>query len=133
MTRIDAKSVWITGIVATVVAAIVNALLVIIGTQALGLNAEGLFMPLNGPGPAITFTVIFLIVATLVFQVLAQRTADPVARFRTIAIVVLVLSFIPDLLMRSQPGGGWGEIILLMLTHVAAAAIIYGAFARRFA
>lgn len=133
MGKPDAKSIWTTGIVAAVVAAVINAALAVIGTQVFGLNASGAFQPLQGPGPAIIFTLFFLLIATLVFQVVANRSDRPVAQFRTIAIVALALSLIPDFLMVSQPGGGWGEAILLMVMHVVAAAVIYGAFARKFA
>ncbi len=135
-TGIATKDIWITGILAAVVAAILNALLVVIGVNLLGLNPDGLFQPLNGPGPVIIFSIFFLLLATLVFWWIARKAASParaVAAFRKIALGVLLLSFIPDLLLLNQPGAGIGEIILLMLTHVVAAAVIYGAFARRFA
>ncbi|MGI9252521.1 MAG: DUF6069 family protein [Thermomicrobiales bacterium] len=130
-TRTDAKSIWITGIVAAAVAAGLNALLVILSTTIFGLNADGLFLPLTGPAPVIMFTVISLLLATLVFWIISRRSDQPLATFRTIAIAVLLLSFLPDLWLLTQPVASWPEVIVLMLTHVVAAAVIYGAFARR--
>jgi hypothetical protein len=127
---IDAKGIWITGIAATVVAAALNALLVIVVTRLFGLNADGAFEPLNGPGAVIMFTVISLLVATFAFWIVAQRAERPLVTFRAIAVAVLLLSFIPDFWLLTQPAAGWAEVLVLMLTHVVAAAVILAAFTR---
>ncbi len=133
MRQTDAKLIWITGIAATAIAAILNALLVIIGVNLLGLNRDRALPPLDGPSAVVMFTVVFLLLATLVFWIIARRSPAPVGTFRTVTVIGLLVSFLPDLWLLTQPGAGPGEVILLMLTHVVAAAVIYGAFARRFA
>jgi hypothetical protein len=60
-----------------------------------------------------------------VFSLVATMAAKPVRTFRTIAAVVLGLSFIPDVLLATRHafGGGWPEAIALMMMHVVAWAV----------
>ena len=123
----DSRGIWISGILGAIVAAALNALVVIVATRVLGIDAEGDFPPLQGLGPVVMFTLFFLLLATLVYWLIARRADDPLSAFRAIAIAVLPLSFLPDLLMIPPPGGV-PEALTLMLTHVIAAAVIYAAF-----
>ena len=132
--RLGAADIWKAGIGGVIAAVILNALVVIVATRVFGLNAAGDFPPLNGPGAVVMFTAVFLLIATAVFQAIAARGARPLATFRTIAVAVTILSFIPDVWLALQPqeagGATWPEALILMVTHIIAAAAIYGAFSR---
>ncbi len=88
------------------------------------------FPPLDGPGPTIFFTVVLTLGAIGVY-VMVRRWADrPESLFRRIAIVVLLLSFLPDIAMLTDgaattfPGATPAGVGVLMLMHVKAAAVI---------
>jgi hypothetical protein len=126
---VGGRDIWLAGIAGTIVAAVLNAL-VAFAALALGVNREQDFQALNGPGPAMTFTVIGLLAATFVFWLIAQRAARPLETFRKVAVVVLLISFLPDLLLLTQPGAGVADVLTLMLMHVVAFAVILAAFSR---
>ena len=70
----------------------------------------------------IVFTTVLVTAAVLVFAVVARVAATPVRTYRRIALVALVLSFIPDFLL---PGSGapratWPAVSALMVMHVVA-------------
>lgn len=70
------------------------------------------------------FTVIGVIGAAVVYWILGRLNGDPVKRFNIIALIVLVLSFIPDILMLSSdfmPGATMAGVMALMLMHVVTA------------
>ena len=94
-------------------------------------------MPLNALsfGPVTFFTVAGVVAATIVYALLRRFTADPDRIFIWIAIVVLILSFIPDYLVIGQTtgmfaGGSVKTASLLALLHVTTAAIAVFAFTR---
>jgi hypothetical protein len=82
------------------------------------------FQPLTLPFVA-TFTVIGMIAATVVFAWTAQTQPNPIGTFVAIAVVGLVLSWLPDIaigLMGFIPGTTVAGILSLMALHVVAAA-----------
>ncbi len=81
------------------------------------------FVPF-GLGRYVLFTVLGVIGAAVVYWILGRLGGDPVRRFTIIAIVVLLLSFIPDLGMLFSdffPGATPAGVIGLMLMHVVTA------------
>ncbi len=117
---------WWVGLLVIVVATVVNIILAL-GTTALipGLAA---FLPL-GAGPIGFFTFIGSLGAVIVFALLGRFTRRPIRLFRIVAVVVLVLSLIPDLLMLSQPmfpSTTPTGVVVLMCLHVVVAAICVG-------
>ncbi len=77
------------------------------------------FMPLT-IGPPIIDTILGCLGAILVFASMASVRA-----YRRVAAVVLVLSFLPDVLLATshEMGGGWPEAVFLMIMHVVVWAI----------
>jgi hypothetical protein len=75
--------------------------------------------------PPIIDTVVLVSAAVFVFSFVATMASNPVPTFRFIAVVVLVLSFVPDVLLavRHSFGGGWLEALVLMSMHVVAWAV----------
>ena len=83
---------------------------------------------------AIVFwSIIGTIAAAAVFVLVARSSPHPIERYRTIAIVALVLSLIPDVLLwitkpEGVPGVTGSAIAALMVMHVVVAAICVGLF-----
>lgn len=72
------------------------------------------------------FTAVLVLAAVGVFALVARFARHPIRLYRRVALVALLLSFIPDLaipFMDSPIPSGAREIVLLMLTHVVAAAV----------
>jgi hypothetical protein len=111
---------------ATVVAAVLaNVLVYFIGSAVVGYDP--LFIVLANVSATILFTVVPAIVAVLLYAVLVRFSSNPARIFTNIAIVVLIVSLIPDLTyIPSVPGATSGQTAILMLMHVVAAAVIVG-------
>ncbi len=80
---------------------------------------------LRNYGVPIVFTVVLVSAAVLVFAIVGRFARNPVRTYRRIALVVLIVSFAPDIPigMGMTPGGTWPLAIVLMVMHVAAWAV----------
>ena len=109
---------------ATVVAAVLaNLLVYALGSVVVGYDPQ--FIVLANASGTILFTVVPAIVAVLLYAALMRFTSNPARIFTNIAIVVLILSLIPDLTyIPSVPGATSGQTAILMLMHVVAAVVI---------
>ena len=114
----------------TVIAAVLaNLLVYLIGSVVVGYDPQ--FVVLANPSGTILFTVVPAIVAVLVYAALIRFTTNPARIFTNIAIVVLILSLIPDLTyIPSVPGATSGQTAVLMLMHVVAAVVIVSMLTR---
>ena len=104
-----------------------NLIVLFVGKPFVGLTTD--LAPLS-LGPVIGWSVIGVVGATIVFALVRKYSKNPDNTFLTIAGIVLVLSFIPDILIKNVTSGPfagatWGAIALLMLMHVVAAAFVY--------
>jgi hypothetical protein len=100
-----------------------------LAVTALAIPAE--FPPLAGPAPTIFFTVIGTLGAAGVLGIVRRRATHPAATFRRIALMALVLSFLPDLWLLSGsssfPGATSTGVGVLMVLHIVAAlTIVWG-------
>jgi hypothetical protein len=109
---------------ATVVAAIIaNLLVYALGSVAVGYDPQ--FVVLANASGTILFTVVPAIVAVLLYAALMRFTSNPARIFTNIAVVVLIVSLIPDLTyIPSVPGATSGQTAILMLMHIVAAGVI---------
>ncbi len=85
-------------------------------------------MPL-GVGPTVLFTIVGLVGAVVVFGLILRFARRPARLFRGVALVVLVISLVPDALMLfsgSMPGVTVAGAVTLMLKHVASWAVAVG-------
>jgi hypothetical protein len=87
------------------------------------------------PGPVTFWTVMGAVGATLVFALLRRLSRNPDLAFLIVAIVALLISFIPDWwVWETKPpmfkGVTLGGIYALMAMHVVAAVIITGVLLR---
>jgi hypothetical protein len=113
--------------------ALIGATLATLAVRWVGLAVFDIppeFPPLDGPGPTIFFTVVCTTVAIGVYAMMRRWAQRPESLFRRVAVVVLVLSFVPDLLLLTDgaaaavPGATPAGVGVLMVMHVVAAAVI---------
>jgi hypothetical protein len=115
---VNARALWWVGPLTVVVAVLLVFATRAVAVPLLGLDAE--FPPLTYAGLAF-FTVILVSLGVLVFVGFALWSARPIAIYRKVALVALVLSMLPDgWLPGNVPGATWPIAVVLMLTHVAA-------------
>jgi hypothetical protein len=90
----------------------------VLATRWVGLRFVTLprrFDPL-GVGPTVVDTFVLVTIAIFVFANVAASRENPRRRYRLIAFMCLLVSFVPDLLM----DGAWPLKTLLMAEHVVA-------------
>jgi hypothetical protein len=97
------------------------------------------FPPLAGPAPTIFFTAIGTLGAAGVLGIVRRRAAHPGAAFRRIALLALMVSFVPDFWLFSGSASGvfpgatsTGVGVLMVLHMVAALTIVWGLTGLRF-
>jgi hypothetical protein len=120
-----ARLLWV-GPLTVVAAVVANVVFVGVANPLFGVAPD--FPALTKEAVA-AFTTVGVLLAVVVFAVVARFARRPISLYRWIAIIALVLSFIPDLALGVLPGPvpvGAREVALLMTTHVIAAAITIG-------
>jgi hypothetical protein len=113
------------GSVATVVAAAATTAIAAAG-QAVGISLAVSGVPIPASGFA-TLTVIFSVVGLLIALVLRRFARSPRTAWIRTAVALTVLSLVPDVLIDAATS----TRVLLMVTHLVAAAIVIPAVARR--
>jgi len=113
------------GLAATAVAAVATAAVAAAGEVA-GIGAVVGGMPIPASGFAV-LTAIFSVVGVLLALGLSRWARRPRTTFVRTTVVLTVLSLVPDVLADASVT----TKVLLMLTHVVAAAIVIPAVARR--
>ncbi|MEJ2863788.1 DUF6069 family protein [Actinomycetospora flava] len=116
-----------TGAVATVAAAAATAVVAAAG-QAVGIGTAVSGATIQATGFAV-LTAIFSVVGLAIATVLRRFARSPRTAWIRTTVALTVLSFVPDVLADATVA----TKVLLMLTHVAAAAIVIPAVARKLA
>jgi hypothetical protein len=122
-------------LVASVVASLIVELIIAAIAHSAGAYSD--FQPLTFRG-LIGPTVLGLLIAVVVWELVRRRAGDPVAVMRRLVPIVVVLSWAPDVALgvthreaSSQlPHTTWGEVAALMVMHLFVAAIGLGLFSR---
>ena len=119
-------SLWKIGLVAAGVSAVAN-LVLLFATKPF-MDVPDSLAPMTPPA-VIIWSLIGAMGAIGVFALLRKSSTDPHKTFRAIAIVVLVVSFLPDIVLinvTDGPFGGasWGAIFVLMIMHVISFAVV---------
>ena len=127
MPSVSTETIATRGVVAAILAALGNAVLVAV--------ADALAISPNSPHLAyprvVVFTVAGVLLATGVYWVLARRQASPDATFIRIAVVALVLSVLPDVgLWMNDPTVTAAGAVVLAAMHVVAAVVVVGVLLR---
>lgn len=127
--RVDYRRLWWVALLALAAALLANGLLRALALVVLDVPPE--FNPLVTPSFA-GLTTFGVIGAVIVYALLGRFSRRPVRTFSTVAFVVLLLSFIPDigLLLSGAPGATLASVVVLMLMHVVAYAITVGLLTR---
>ena len=114
----------------TVVAAVLaNLIVYLIGSVVVGYDPQ--FVVLANASGTILFTVVPAVVGVLLYAALIRFTSNPARIFTNIAVVVLIISLIPDLTyIPTVPGASTGQTAILMLMHVVAAVVIVSMLTR---
>jgi hypothetical protein len=113
------------GAVATVLAAVATAAVAAAG-PAVGISVDISGAPIPASGFA-TLTVIFSVIGLLIAVGLRRFARHPRTTWIRTTVALTVLSLVPDVLADAATG----TKVLLMVTHVVAAAIVIPAVARR--
>lgn len=126
-------TLWKSGIIGAVFSVSVNIILLFLLKPLTGVPEN--FMALS-PSPVIGWSVIGIVGATIVYALLRKYAKKPKDLFGLVSFVVLLASFIPDVLildMTSGPfaGATWGAVFLLMLMHVVVAGIVTYLFIKK--
>jgi hypothetical protein len=124
---------------AALVASVAASLIVelIIAAIAHGAGAYSDFQPLTFAG-LLPPTVVGLLIAVVVWELVRRRAGDPVAVMRRLVPIVVVLSWVPDVVLGATHRAGashvahttWAEVAALMVMHLFVAAIGLGLFSQ---
>jgi hypothetical protein len=108
----------------TIIAAVVaNQIVHLLALSLFNISPE--FPPLQA-GTPIAFTIMGVLGAVIVFAIIGRLSRRPIRLFRMIALIVLVLSFIPDialLVTGAIPGTSLVAVGTLAVMHVVAWAV----------
>jgi len=130
---VDRSKLAVAGL-ASVAAAVAANLIIFFIVRAL-VNLPDGFPPLTA-GAIAFFTILGTGLGALLFAWLARRSAAPIRTYVRLAVIVLVLSIIPNILavanpaMFPFPGGDATAFLVLTLFHVIAAAVSVSVLAR---
>lgn len=113
------------GLTAAAIASVATATVAAVGEFA-GISLDVGGTPIPVPGFAM-LTAIFSVVGLVLALILASTTRLPRTAFVRTTIVLTALSLIPDVLVDASTA----TKLLLMLTHLVAAAIVIPTIARR--
>ncbi len=107
----------------TILASILGVLIVRVLAVAI-LHPDTVPMSLGWVLPVL-FTLVLVTGAVLVFALVARFAKNPIRLYQIIALVFLLISFLPDIgfAQSSMPGANWPNAIALMVMHVTAWAI----------
>lgn len=109
-------------ILAAIIAIAMNAAVAAIAHAA---GASHDFRPLHVATYA-ALTVISLLAGAAGWAIIRARASNPRHMLRALVPVVLIISFVPDLLVgasATMPGTSWGAVAALMVMHLVVAAI----------
>ena len=123
---VKVNRIWLAGIAAVVASVLANLVARALVLAALPLP-EG-FAPLQAPA-IITFTVLGVVAATIVYAIVARVSKNPVRTYIIVAAVALIVSILPNFNLMGNPSafpmpGGTPEVFgALIVFHVVAAVV----------
>lgn len=125
---VQRQSVWKHGLAAAVLASVATTSLAAIASAAGVSFADktGADIPIGG---FTTLTLAFSVVGVLIAAVLARRVRQPRSTFTRTTLVLVALSYVPDLTY----GFDAASTVTLIALHTVAAAIVVPVLARRLA
>lgn len=130
--RVRYSRLWWVGLLAIALATVANLLVRAIALPFITVPPE--FIPVSSAIPTIVFTVGGVLAAVIVFAIVGRFSRQPARAFTLIAVVALLLSLVPNVMMLVDPanapfpGGNAGSMSVLMIQHVVAAAVAVWVF-----
>jgi len=125
----DWRRVALVGVATIVTAVFANILVYYLGHMTVGYDPQ--FTILADVGTTIFFTIIPATVAVLLYALLLRFARHPARTFAITAVVVFVVTNIPDFTyIPTAPGATTGQTAVLVLMHTVAAAVIVGLLTR---
>ena len=121
--RVSSRRLLWVGPLAIVASVIANQIVRLIAVSLFDISPE--FMPLQ-VGPPLMFTIMGVLGAVIVYAIIGRISRRPIRLFRVIALVVLALSFIPDIGLLTTgmiPGTTPVAVASLATMHIVAGAI----------
>lgn len=113
---VDRRKILPAGL-AAIAAAVVGNLVVWALGRAL-FDISDAFEPLATPWPAVIASVVYLALATAVFWGVSRFASRPFRSYRIVAVVALVLSFLPLTSLGSAAGVSAGAVATLVAMHL---------------
>ena len=115
--------------VAAIAAALLNAVIAFLARGPFG--ASDALQGLTAPA-FVSLTVIGVVIGALAWRAITRRAQRPATVVRRLVPIVLVLSFIPDVLLLTggAPGADLAGVLALMAMHVVVVAIAVPVFQR---
>ena len=108
---------------AMLAASIANVLVYFAGDAIIGYDPA--FVELGSALGIAVCTAVPAVIAALLYAALVAKTERPARVFTIVSAVIFIVTLIPDLtFIPTEPGVTNGQIAVLMLMHVVAAAII---------
>lgn len=134
--RVRFTRALLAGLIATAIAVVANLAVRWIGLLIVPVPAD--FTPLATLQPTILFTTLFLVIATILYALINQFARHPLRVWRIVAWTSFIITLIPDLMLLFNPSSipmplgtvTPGAILILLLMHVVAFAIIMWVFLR---
>lgn len=119
------RPMLLAGLAATAAASVATSAVAAVGNAAgISLNVSGAPIPVTGFA---VLTAIFSVVGLVLAAVLSRFARRPRAAFVRVTVALTVLSLVPDVIADAASG----TKVLLMVTHLVAAAIVIPVVARR--
>lgn len=125
--RVRYGRLWWVGLLAIVIAVVANLIVRAVALPFIEVPPE--FLPVSVIYPTIIFTAGGVLAAVIVFAIVGRFTRQPARVYTIIAVIALLLSLIPDIMMLVDPasvpfpGANLGNVTVLMVQHVVAAII----------
>ena len=111
------------GLATIVAATLANALVYVAGDAVVGYNPD--FVILSNVSGVVIITLAAAVVAVLLYGALRRWTGNPARIFAVISAIVFVVTTVPDFTyIPGVEGASNGQIAVLVLMHVTAAAVI---------
>jgi hypothetical protein len=125
--RVRFARLWWVGLLAILLSVIATLVVRAIGVALITVSPE--FVPLSMFQATVFFTVTGVLAAIIVFAIVGRFARQPVRTYTIIAIVALLLSLVPDVMIFVDPanapfpGATQAGAVVLMVQHVVAAIV----------
>jgi len=100
--RYPIGKILMAGTITIIISVALNYLVYWVATSLLGIKSD--FGPFASPIFIALYTVVFLVIAILVWWWIARRSQTPETTFKTVALFALILSLIPNVLLLFMRG-----------------------------